>query len=418
MLGAAAVQPDKLAPILHPIEKAIQVTPAKGQLLLREALDFVEVPQARSTFKVSGRDLTAAVLDTGLNVTHVDFRGAVKAAVNFSTDDPGANHATTVTDRVGHGTNVAGIIAANGPARVDPTKSENVNIQINPAGMHRGVATGASLVVLKVMPSASFDPIEDSLQWVLDNYRTHGITVVNMSIQSGHNMQVDDDTGFARMRKLISALTELRIPVVIAAGNGFAAHNSAPGMSYPGIIREGISVGAVFDAPVPRTKEGTPFEDLSGAIAVVFAAKPGQIAPFSQRFPETAGPLRTDVFAPGATITSSGVDGEFGESTQAGTSQAAPVVTGLILLLQEWYRDDRIRTLAAGDAAKAAALRANAISDVTFRPTVPKLVEWLRAGDRITDNYGDDDNVVNTNASFPLVKALAAFAAMTKDPNR
>jgi subtilisin family serine protease len=418
MWAVSAAQPETLVPIIHPTERAVQVPPATAALLLKEALDYVEVPQARTTFKVSGRGLTVAVLDTGLNVEHVDFRGAIKATVNFSTAGSGPDRATTVTDSDGHGTNVAGIIVANGPARVDPTKPEALNEQINKAGMHRGVATGASLVALKVFPVASFTPIEDALQWVLDNYRTHAITVVNMSIQTGHNFQNDDVPGTERMRKLVGALTALRIPVVIAAGNAYAFNKSAVGMSYPGIIREGISVGAVFDAPIPKDRLPDEYPDLGDVKAIAFSARRGQITPFSQRYPETAGPLRTDVFAPGAYITSSGTDKEFGESFQGGTSQAAPIVSGLILLMQEWYREDRIRTQAGGDAAKANALRANAINDVAFRPTVAKLVDWLRSGESVTDNYGDDDNVTNTNASYRLVKALAAFAAMTKDPAR
>jgi subtilisin family serine protease len=413
ILGSSAAQFDYHGPLLHPMEQTTQVTPAGGQLLLREALEYVQVPDARAKFQVTGRDLTAAVLDTGLNVDHVDFRGAIKASVNFSSEDSG--QAANVTDRHGHGTNVAGIIVANGPARADPKRSEAFNISVNPAGMHQGAATGASIAVLKVMPNATFGPVEDALEWVVANFSAHGITAVNMSIYSSQNLQADNDPSYARMRKLISALVELRIPVVISSGNSFAAAMSVPGMSYPGIIREGISVAAVYDADLAKNELPKRYPDYNGLQAIAFAVKRGQMTPFSQRLPETAGELRTDLVAPGAVIVSSGIKGQFGESTQEGTSQAAPIVTGIILLMQEWYRNFQIAAAAKGDSAKEAALRAAAINDVNLRPPVAKLLEWLRTGERITDDHGQDDNVENTKGSFPRVDAMAAFAAMTKE---
>jgi hypothetical protein len=44
------------------------------------------------------------------------------------------------------------------------------------------------------------------------------------------------------------------------------------------------------------------------------------------------------VFAPGAPVTSSGILGEHGESTQHGTSQTAPVTAGLVLLAQALHQ--------------------------------------------------------------------------------
>jgi len=65
-------------------------------------------PRARDSFKVDGAGLTAAVLDTGLRVSHVCFKGKVPEVHNFT----GIGAAADVTDTNGHGTNVAGLIAA------------------------------------------------------------------------------------------------------------------------------------------------------------------------------------------------------------------------------------------------------------------------------------------------------------------
>src|SRR5688572_12375832 len=115
---------DRRGPKLHPTETPRQVQGASGQVLLREALQYARVGDARVKFGVTGSGLTVAVLDTGVNLKHADFRGAIKASRNFSTDDAGA--ADIATDHHGHGTNVAGIIAANGPRRVNPKNSESV----------------------------------------------------------------------------------------------------------------------------------------------------------------------------------------------------------------------------------------------------------------------------------------------------
>ena len=50
------------------------------------------------------------------------------------------------------------------------------------------------------------------------------------------------------IRKLIQELRVNRVAVVIAAGNHYFQHNSQQGMAYPAIVRECISVGAVYDA--------------------------------------------------------------------------------------------------------------------------------------------------------------------------
>lgn len=98
-------------------------------------------------------------------------------------------------------------------------------------------------------------------------------------------------------------------------------------MAYPAIVRESVSVGAVYDA-----REG-PFSYASGAQTT--ESGPDRITPFSQRLHRTVAPETfTDVFAPGAPITSSGIESDEGESTQHGTSQATPVTVGEALSRQ------------------------------------------------------------------------------------
>ena len=102
---------------------------------------------------------------------------------------------------------------------------------------------------------------------------------------------------------------------------------------------------------------------------------------------------RTEIFAPGASVTSSGINGPHGESIQHGTSQATPVTVGVILLLQEFYNRY------AGEL-----------------PTVKELITWLRRGSvPIFDGDDEDDNVLHTNLTFVRLDAVHALTAVHRE---
>jgi subtilisin family serine protease len=349
-----------------PVERLRQFEAPQLGLALAQVDRLIRANEARNLFKVDGSGQTAAVCDTGLNTAHVDFAGRVRAQRNFTQDNGG--DPDDASDGNGHGTNVAGIVAANGD--------------------HRGVAPGAGLIPLKVLGDAgggSFQAVADALQWVLDHREEHNISVVCMSLGAGDNRLNDAGLEQDQVNGLIRRLRERRVAVVIAAGNDYFTHGSKQGMSYPAILRGCVSVGAVYDE-----FEG-PFSYESGARA--FSSGPDRITPFSQRLHETVdADCRTDIFAPGAPVTSSGIDGPRGESIQHGTSQAAPVTTGVILLMQELYR--RL----SGEL-----------------PEVDVLVEMLRNGGVVIRDGDDEaDNVKHTNLDFRRVDALGALQAVVR----
>ncbi len=351
----------------------IDVTPVEPPVQFEEPLfpflpqvdNFLWVSQARNAFGVDGSGLTAAVLDTGLNSSHVDFQGRVLTERNYTPDNGGDPN--NAADGNGHGTNVGGIIVANGD--------------------HVGIAPGANIIPIKVLSNqggGSFAWISDALQWVIDNHEQYNISVVCMSLGDGGNY-TSDDFGSNTVQDKVRQLRSAKVAVVIAAGNDFFKHNSQEGMSFPAIIRECVSVGAVYDAA-----EGA-FSYRSGAKA--FSTRAGQITPFSQRLHSTVNyRTYTDIFAPGAPVTSSGINGIHGESTQHGTSQATPVTAGLLLLMQDFYKRS------TGEL-----------------PTVDDLVKWLRRGGvTIRDGDDEDDNVQHTNKSFTRADALSALDAVRR----
>jgi subtilisin family serine protease len=343
---------------------------------LAEATALIHADIARIDFGLDGSGLTVAVLDSGLRRTHVDFAGRVVATRNFTAPTPGSPPGgpspvdpTDVRDDVGHGTHVAGVIAASGD--------------------HLGIAPGAGIAALKVLSNANgndFAWLRDALQWTLNNRAALNISCVCMSLGSATNYSSDDSAALgpvlAQIRSLIQSLRAARVAVVVAAGNGYFQFDGTQGMSFPAILRETISVGAVFDANIG------PVAYASGAQASATAAD--RVACFSQRLhPCVSAACRTDVFAPGARTTSTGIANDHGEASMDGTSQAAPIVAGVVLLLQQHF------------------LRRHG-----ELPTVDQLEQWLRAGVVVVDGDDEQDNVTNTGCDFIRVDALRAVQAV------
>ena len=373
-----AQQPNsrKIAP---PDDLMIQYPAPQPRAKLVQASLLIRAGVVRSTYSVDGTGFTVAVLDTGARTTHVDFAGAGKipAQRNYTADNGG--NPNDAADGQGHGTNVGGIICAN--------------------GTHIGIAPGAKMIPIKVLSnsgSGSFAGIEQGLDWVIANRVTHNITCVCMSLGAGDNATTDASYTNDSIRLKLVTLRNARVAVCIAAGNSFGGFSSQEGMSYPAILRECISVGATYDGDVGSFTYG------GGVTAITTGPK--RITPFSQRLhPSTNANTRTDTFAPGAPLTSTGYLNDNAESTMHGTSQATPVVAGLVLLAQHYHKN-RTGQL----------------------PTIDQLESWLRRssstifdgdedGDGNVDPGDEDDNVVNTNKTYFFADAVEAFLGIVND---
>ena len=219
---------EKIVPVEKPHQFAQAPLPDLTAALV-EAEGLIRAKKGRDTFRVSGNGLTVAVLDTGLRVSHTDFAGKVLAQVNYTTDYGGTLE--NADDQHGHGTNVGGIIVAK--------------------GIHTGIAPGANIIPIKVLTNSgggSFQSIIDALQWVLDNHATYNISAICMSLGDGGNYRMEAElAGIAAVKDKIAELRSRKIASVVAAGNDFFRHNSIQGMAYPAIIKEVVSVGAVYD---------------------------------------------------------------------------------------------------------------------------------------------------------------------------
>lgn len=212
----------------------------------------------------AGAGVKVAVLDTGIDLDHPDLRANVKGGVNT------INPRKSADDDNGHGTHVAGIVAA-----VD-----------NAIGV-LGVAPRAWLYAVKVLDrqgSGFVSDIIEGLQWCIDN----GMQVVNMSFGTSSDVQSFHDA--------IVAAYNAGLVLVAAAGN------SGPGddtVLYPARYPEVIAVSAT---------------DKSDAVPY-----------WSSRGPEV------ELAAPGVDVYSTYKGG--GYATLSGTSMAAPHVTGVAALV-------------------------------------------------------------------------------------
>ncbi|GAA3139643.1 S8 family serine peptidase [Nonomuraea roseoviolacea subsp. carminata] len=222
-----------------------------------KALDDVSNPQigapAAWAAGFDGTGATVGVIDSGVDAAHPDLQGRIAAARNFvPAGSPGGGNADEVTDRVGHGTHVASIIAGSGAAS---------------NGKYKGVAPGARLTIAKALDdtgSGNNSEIIAAMQW---QAATQHVRVVNMSLGSSNPTDGTDPLSQAA-NELTAAYGTL---FVVAAGN------AGPGrytIASPGAAAAALTVGAVDSADRIAS-----FSSRGPRLSEDFAIKPEITAP-------------------------------------------------------------------------------------------------------------------------------------------
>ena len=244
---------------------------------------------------ITGKGVAVAVIDTGIDYNLPQLGGGFgKGHKVVGGYDFYANDADPM-DESGHGTNVASVIAAN------PYINKHIQYQ--------GVAPQANLVALRVGTETNISDsnIEKALQWVIANFKTYNIAVVNLSLGSGSYPNPTSDSQYADEFK---TLHDLGIFVVAASGNS-NDQSTGPinqdGVAYPAADPNVFAVGAVDASDV--------------------------IASWSQRGDEL------DLLAPGVNIVMPSKDG--GYVTEDGTSFASPYVAGTAALIKQLNPSDK-----------------------------------------------------------------------------
>ncbi|MFI6486165.1 S8 family serine peptidase [Streptomyces sp. NPDC050564] len=243
---------------------------------------------------LTGKGVTVAVLDTGVDTGHPDLTDRVSQTKSFIDGQE-------VADRNGHGTHVTSTVGGSGAAS---------------GGTEKGVAPGATLAVGKVLSdqgSGSESQIIAGMEWAARDVHAK---VISMSLGS-----TEASDGTDPMAEAVDTLSkETGALFVIAAGNTGAPSS----IGSPGAADSALTVGAV---------------DSEDQAAYFTSAGP--------RYGDNA--LKPDLSAPGVDILAARsqlVSGNGYYTSMSGTSMATPHVAGVAALLAEKHPDwtgDRLK---------------------------------------------------------------------------
>lgn len=233
-------------PAVSRVEDDIEVTLAASSFGLRHAQvtpgvlpDGIRAIRARSAWSISqGEGVGVAIFDTGVDLFHPDLAANVAGGINLVT--PG----TPPQDDNGHGTHVAGIVAA-----VGSTTSVI------------GVAPRARLFAIKVLDDKGDGRLSDvilGLQWIVDQK----IPVANMSLDIRNNSEALETA----VRNAVAS----GVTIVAATGN-LGKPNS---VTYPAAYREVIAVSAVScdGKPTAFTSTGPEVDLAAPGVGVLSTA--------------------------------------------------------------------------------------------------------------------------------------------------
>ena len=254
---------------------------------------------------LTGKDITIAIIDTGVDYTHPDLGRCTKEQFLSGTcwkvidgfDFP-ANKKDQMDDH-GHGTHVAGIAAGNGALK--------------------GVAPDAKII--------AYDVFEDIGGGRVGAYSNNIIAAIERAIDPNQDGLTDDHADIISMSlggygnpddpqsQAVDLAVENGVVVVISAGNSGPARGT---IGSPGTARKSITVGATYNS--------------------------NQVVNFSSRGPvewEGGAIIKPDIVSPGYRICSAQWNSAWNDRkcfdndhvAISGTSMAAPHVSGAAALL-------------------------------------------------------------------------------------
>ncbi|MFE5213225.1 MULTISPECIES: S8 family serine peptidase [unclassified Streptomyces] len=271
---------------------------------------------------LTGKGVTVAVLDTGVDTSHPDLADRVSRTKSFVEGEE-------VADRNGHGTHVTSTVGGSGAAS---------------DGREKGVAPDATLAVGKVLGdqgSGSESQIIAGMEWAARDVHAR---IVSMSLGS-----TEPSDGTDPMARAVDTLSEETGALfVIAAGNTGAPSS----IGSPGAADSALTVGAV---------------DAGDQAAYFTSAGP--------RHGDNA--LKPDLSAPGVDILAARsqlVAGSGYYTSMSGTSMATPHVAGVAALLAQEHPDWTGARLKDALMSTSARLDASAYTLGAGRVSVPDAV--------------------------------------------
>ncbi|GAA4673474.1 S8 family serine peptidase [Phytohabitans rumicis] len=339
------------------------------RLLLDESAVQIGAPAAWQAGR-TGRGVVVGVLDTGVDASHPDLAGRIRASENFTdSPEPGDTH--------GHGTHVASTMAGNGAAS---------------GGRYKGIAPEATILAGKVCGEeyCAESAMLAGMQWVAEQ----GASVVNVSIGG------PDTAGVDIVEDAVNRLSaQYGTLFVIAAGN-----SGADSVESPSTADAALSVAAVdrqdaiaeFSSGGPRQGDLALKPEIAAPGTDIVAARSGQ-AP-----PENSDP----------------VDDHY--TRMSGTSMAAPHVAGAAALLAQAHPQWNGAQLKAALMGSSRALDGVALDrqgagrvDLAAATAAPVVVDRgsLNVGRTLWPH--EDDPAVDTVLTYQNTGKAAAAVTVT-----
>ncbi|WP_306324341.1 MULTISPECIES: S8 family serine peptidase [unclassified Streptomyces] len=229
----------------------------------------------------TGEDIKVGVVDTGTDTVNPQLRGAVAKGKSF------VAKSSPTKDEVGHGTKVAGIIAARKTTGKDKG-----------SGFH-GMAPGATVVPLQTSTKEAGGNLA-SMVGAIDYAVKSGIKLINISQGT-----TADPSQLGPLETAVARAEQADVLIVASAGN--SGESGKTSTSYP--------------AALPN----------SNVLSVAASDRNNERAPFSSPNKEV------DIAAPGVDMVSTVPAG--GQCVDQGTSFSAPYATGVAALLQQQHPD-------------------------------------------------------------------------------
>ncbi|MGB5581516.1 MAG: S8 family peptidase, partial [Woeseia sp.] len=233
--------------------------------------DAVQVAQSGAdqlhAVGITGAGINVAVLDSGLWTSDKGIKNYLAGGKRFivSYDAILDKDGGKTSDRLGHGTHVASIIASS---------------KVSDSGLPHGIAPNVGLIGVKAFGadgSGSYADVIRGLDWIVAKRDFHNIRIINMSFSAAPKSHYWDDP----LNQAVMAAWQAGIVVIASAGN---TGPDAMTIGVPGNVPYVITVGAMTDNYTPTDNSDD------------------RLASFSAAGPTVEGFVKPDVVAPGGRI--------------------------------------------------------------------------------------------------------------------